>query len=124
MAKTHQSELPDAALAHVNDMLAYAARLHGAAMSNLAQGENAPRARLREAIALLDQAEILAVDAASYAHDERLERAINLLRTQQAQLKEAGARLDGPLPHAAYWARPWPWISLAAVMFALWQLLA
>lgn len=73
--------------AHVADMLAEATRLHKEAMARLYKPKADPLPQLRAAMRLLEQAEILASDAASYVDADELDGALAELYRQQGEVR-------------------------------------
>ena len=61
--------------------------------------------------ALLEEVELLAEDAASYAEGNAMRTALKELRQQQASIKLAIERLE-KLSQRSPWVSPWPWIVL------------
>jgi len=58
--------------AHASAMLAEATRLHKAAMGQLHSPHDNPLPRLKKALKLLEDAELLAEDSASYVENETM----------------------------------------------------
>ena len=90
--------------AHVSDMLAEATRLHQAAMGELHSPHDNPLPRVKKALKLLEDVEVLADDSASYVDSETMKDAIKQLHQQQGQIQamiiqlEAQANRFNPLP--------------------------
>ena len=95
---------PEPVEAHVSDMLAEAKRLHQAAMGELHSPHDNPLPRLKKALKLLEDVEVLADDSASYVDSETMKDAIKQLHQQQGQIQamiiqlEAQANRFNPLP--------------------------
>jgi hypothetical protein len=85
-------------------MLAEATRLHKAALGELHSPHDNPLPRLKKALKLLEDTELLAEDSASYVENETMEEAIKQLHQQQGQIQaviiqlEARANSFNPLP--------------------------
>lgn len=72
---------------HVGAMLAEATRLHKAAMSQLDKPKADPMPQLLKAQKLLEEAEVLASDAASYVDADELDSALAELYRQQGEVR-------------------------------------
>ena len=72
---------------HVGAMLAEATRLHKAAMSQLDKPKADPMPQLLKAQKLLEEAEVLASDAASYVDADELDGALAELYRQQGEVR-------------------------------------
>lgn len=80
--------------AHVSDMLAEATRLHQAAMGELHSPHDNPLPRLKKALKLLEDVEVLADDSASYVDSEAMKEAIKQLHLQQGQIQAMIVQLE------------------------------
>lgn len=88
MAQKQRAVTPNEAIdGHVANMLAEATRLHKEAMARLDKPKADPLPQLREAMNLLEQAEILSSDAASYVDAEELDGALAELYRQQGEVR-------------------------------------
>lgn len=85
---------PEPVEAHVSDMLAEAKRLHQAAMDELHSPHDNPLPRLKKALKLLEDAEVLAEDSASYVDNETMKEAIKQLHQQQGQIQAMIIQLE------------------------------
>jgi len=72
---------------HVGAMLAEATRLHKEALTYLDKPKADPLPQLREAARLLNEAEVLASDAASYVDATQMDTALAELHRQQGQVR-------------------------------------
>lgn len=72
---------------HIGAMLSLAARLHKAAMSQLDKPKADPMPQLLKAQKLLEEAEVLASDAASYVDADELDSALAELYRQQGEVR-------------------------------------
>ena len=72
---------------HVGAMLAEATRLHKEALTYLDKPKADPLPQLREAERLLNEAEILASDAASYVDATQMDTALAELHRQQGEVR-------------------------------------
>lgn len=72
---------------HVGSMLAEATRLHKAAMSHLSTPSADPMSQLLKAQKLLEQAEVLASDGASYIDATQMDDALAELHRQQGEVR-------------------------------------
>ncbi len=79
---------------HISSMLTEATRLHQAAMSELHSPHDNPLPRLRKALKLLEDAEVLVEDSASYCDNEAMRNAIRQLHQQQGQIQAMIAQLE------------------------------
>ncbi len=73
--------------AHVGAMLAEATRLHKEALTYLDKPKADPLPQLHEAERLLNEAEVLASDAASYVDANKMDIALAELHRQQGQVR-------------------------------------
>ena len=76
----------DAITKHLSAILVEATRLHKEAMAHLDKPEDDPLPQLREAKRLLEEAEILTSDAASYVDAMQMDTALADLHRQQGQV--------------------------------------
>jgi hypothetical protein len=104
-------ELPDAAAEHISQMLMLAKSNRQEAMVLLGTPDLNVMPRLREALRLLEEVELLADDAASYVEVDAIKAAIKDLHFQQAAVQAAIAQLDNVKVQSP-WATPWPWVTL------------
>lgn len=72
---------------HVGAMLAEATRLHKEALTYLDKPKADPLPQLREAERLLNEAEVLASDAASYLDATQMDTALAELHRQQGEVR-------------------------------------
>ncbi|PWL25609.1 MAG: hypothetical protein DCO98_04720 [Altererythrobacter sp. XM-24bin4] len=75
-------------------MLAEATRLHKEALTYLDKPKADPLPQLREAERLLNEAEILAADAASYVDANKMDTALAELHRQQGAVRAMIVRLE------------------------------
>ena len=78
---------------HVRAMLAEATRLHKQALTYLGRPKADPMPQLREAARILNEAEVLASDAASYVDATQMDAALAELHRQQGQVGRLRTRL-------------------------------
>ena len=109
-----ESDLPPAAIDHVNSMLTLAKRKHEEAMALVGSPDANAIPRLRQVLQLLDEVELLAEDAASYVKNDAVAGALRELRQQQASLKLSIERLEN-LSKRPPSSSPWPWVVLLVV---------
>lgn len=102
--------------AHVAGMLAEATRLHQAAMGELHSPHDNPLPRLKKALKLLEDAEVLADDSASYVDSEAMKEAIKQLHQQQGQIQAMIAQLEARANR--FHPLPWLLVGLLALMIA------
>lgn len=75
--------------------------------------------RLRKVLQLLEEVELLAVDAGSYVENDAMVGALKELQQQQTSIKLAIERLE-KLSKRSPWASPWPWIvGMAMLMLVI-----
>ena len=101
--------------AHVSDMLAEATRLHQAAMGELHSPHDNPLPRLKKALKLLEDAEVLADDSASYVDNETMKEAIKQLHQQQGQIQAMIIQLEA----RANSFNPLPWLLIGALIIVI-----
>ena len=101
--------------AHVSAMLAEATRLHKAAMGQLHSPHDNPLPRLKKALKLLEDAELLAEDSASYVENETMKKAIKQLHQQQGQIQAMIIQLEA----RANSFNPLPWLLIGALIIAI-----
>jgi hypothetical protein len=92
-------------------MLSLAKQKHEEAMAMVGTPDANAIPRLRRVLQLLEEVELLAEDAASYAEGNAMRTALKELRQQQASIKLAIERLE-KLSQRSPWVSPWPWIVL------------
>lgn len=80
--------------AHVGIMLAEATRLHKEALTHLDKPKADPLPQLREAARLLNEAEVLASDAASYVDSTQMDTALSELHRQQGEVRAMIVQLE------------------------------
>ena len=114
---TH-SDLPNAAIDHVSSMLTLAKQKHQEAMAMIGTPDANAIPRLRKALQLLDEVELLAEDATSYVESDAMVAALKELQQQQASIQRAIERLEQLSKHSL-WVSPWPWIVVMAVFVAV-----
>ncbi len=112
---TTDTDLPPAAIDHVNAMLMLAKRKHEEAMAMVGVPDADAIPRLRHVLQLLEEVELLAEDAASYVSNGSVKVALMGLEQQQASIKQAIERLER-LSQRSPWASPWPWLALVALL--------
>jgi hypothetical protein len=110
--------LPDPVIDHVSSMLTLAKQKHEEAMAMVGQPDANAIPRLRQALNLLDEVELLAEDAGSYVSDTAMEAAIRELHNQQNTIRSAIERLER-LSRRSPWATPWPWITLVVLLMVV-----
>lgn len=106
--------------AHVSAMLAEATRLHKAALGELHSPHDNPLPRLKKALKLLEDAELLAEDSASYVENETMKEAIKQLHQQQGQIQAMIIQLEA----RANSFNPLPWLLVGALIIAILMMLA
>ena len=84
---------PDPIEDHLGAMLTEATRLHKEAMSYLDKPKANPLPQLKQAKRLMEQAELLASDAASYVNATQMETALAELHRQQGAVRVITAKL-------------------------------
>lgn len=109
-----ESDLPPAAIDHVNSMLTLAKQKHEEAMAMVGSPDPNAIPRLRQVLQLLEEVELLAEDAASYVETDAVAGALRELQQQQASIRLAIERLEA-LSRRSPWASPLPWIVLLVV---------
>lgn len=107
-------DLPDAAVEHISQMLSLAKSKHREAMALLGSPDRNALSRLREALHLLEEVELLAEDAATYLEPDVIKAAIKDLHVQQASVQMAIAQLQSANMWSS-WATAWPWITLLII---------
>lgn len=110
-----EADLPEGVEAHVSAMLAEAARLHQAAMGELHSPHDNPIPRLRKALKLLEDAEVLAEDSASYCDQETMRNAIRQLHQQQGQIQAMIAQLEARSRSSSML----PWLLVVFIVIAV-----
>jgi hypothetical protein len=104
----------DAITKHLSAILVEATRLHKEAMAHLDKPEDDPLPQLREAKRLLEEAEILTSDAASYVDSTKMDTALADLHRQQGQvdamIDQVEARKGSP--NTSVWA----WVVLVVLL--------
>ncbi|MFN5632384.1 MAG: hypothetical protein ACK473_10295 [Sphingomonadales bacterium] len=108
---TADSDLPDAAVELISQMLTLAKSKHQKAMALLGTPDPNSLPRLREVLRLLEEVELLADDATSYVEAGLMKAAIKDLHFQQVAVQAAIARLENVRVQSP-WATPWPWFTL------------
>ena len=106
--------------AHVSAMLAEATRLHQAAMGELHSPHDNPLPRLKKALKLLEDAELLAEDSSSYVENETMKEAIKQLHQQQGQIQAMIIQLEARANNS----KPLPWLLVGALTIAILMMLA
>jgi hypothetical protein len=114
------TDLPEAAVEHISQMLTLAKSKHLEAMALLGTPVQNALPRLQEVLKLLDEVELLADDAATYVDADVMKAAINNLHVQQASVKMAIAQLQA-LKTRSPWATPWPWLALIILAWLIVQ---
>ena len=117
---TADSDLPDAAVEHISQMLTLAKSKHQEAMALLGTPDPNALPRLREVLRLLEEVELLADDATSYVEADVMKAAIKDLHFQQAAVQAAIARLKSVKVQSP-WATPWPWFTLIVLALLIAQ---
>lgn len=113
-------DLPDAAVEHISQMLTLAKSKHQEAMALLGTPDPSALPRLREVLRLLEEVELLADDASTYAEADVMKAAIKDLHFQQAAIQAAISRLESVKVQSP-WATPWPWLALVFLAMLLAQ---
>jgi hypothetical protein len=114
------SDLPDAAVEHISQMLTLAKSKHQEAMALLGTPDPNALPRLREVLRLLEEVELLADDTTSYVETEVMKAAIKDLHFQQVAVQAAIARLVN-VKIQSPWATPWPWLTLIVLAMLVTQ---
>ena len=114
------SDLPDAAVEHISQMLTLAKSKHQEAMALLGVPDPNALPRLREVLRLLEEVELLADDTTSYVETEVMKAAIKDLHFQQVAVQAAIARLVN-VKIQSPWATPWPWLTLIVLAMLVTQ---
>jgi len=117
------TDLPDAAVEHISQMLTLAKSKHQDAMAMLGTPDPSAAPRLREVLRLLEEVELLADDASTYIETDVMNAAIKDLHFQQASVQMAIAQLE-QLKVRSPWATPWPWITLIVLALLIAQTMA
>jgi hypothetical protein len=115
---TPETDLPTAAVDHVGAMLTLAKQKYEEAIANVGIPDANSIPRLRQVLQLLEEVELLAEDAGSYAESNAMRTALKELRQQQASIKQAIERLE-KLSQRSPWVSPWPWIVLTMAMLVV-----
>ena len=79
---------------HVGAMIGEATRLHKEALTYLDKPKADPLPQLREAARLLNEAEVLASDAASYVDAMKMDNALAELHRQQGEVRAMIVRAE------------------------------
>ena len=109
-------DLPEPAVQHVSQMLKLAKSKHQEAIALLGTPDRNALPRLHEVLRLLEDAELLADDAATLVGADVMKAAIKDLHFQQASVQMAIAQLQS-VKSRSPWATPWPWISVVALVW-------
>lgn len=109
-------DLPEAAVQHVSQMLTLAKSKHQEAIALLGTPDLNALPRLQAVLRLLEDVELLADDAATLVGADVMKAAIKDLHFQQASVQMAIAQLQA-VKSRSPWATPWPWISVAALVW-------
>lgn len=117
------TDLPDAAVEHIGQMLTLAKRKHQEAMTMLGTPDPSAVPRLREVLRLLGEVELLAADASTYLATDVMKAALKDLHFQQASVQMAIAQLE-QLKVLSPWATPWPLVSLIVLALLIAQTMA
>ncbi|MFM7010202.1 MAG: hypothetical protein ACKO0Z_12870 [Betaproteobacteria bacterium] len=120
---TADPHLPDAAVEHISQMLTLAKSKHQEAMALLGTPDTNAVSRLREALRLLNEVELLADDATTYVEAGVMKAAIKDLHFQQAAVQAAIARLENVKVQSP-WATLWPWFPLIVLALLIAQVWA
>ena len=115
-------DLPEAAVQHVSQMLNLAKSKHQEAMALLGTPDPNALPRLREVLRLLEEVELLADDASTYAEADVMKAAIKDLHFQQAAVQAAIARLESVKVQSP-WVTPWPWLTLVFLAMLMAQVI-
>ena len=121
--ETNDSDMPDAAITHISQMLMLAKGKHQEAMTLLGRPDRNALPRLREVLRLLNEVELLADDAATYVEAGMIKAAMKDLHFQQAAVQAAIIRLENVKAQAP-WRTPWPWITLFFLFIMIMQVWA
>jgi hypothetical protein len=111
---------PDAAVEHISQMLTLAKRKHQEAMAMLGTPDPSAVPRLREALRLLEEVELLADDASTFIETDVMKAALKDLHYQQVSVQMTIAQLE-QLKVRSPWATPWPWITIMALALIIAQ---
>jgi hypothetical protein len=117
---TADPDLPNAAVEHISQMLSLAKSKHQHAMALLGKPDRDALPRLREALRLLEEVELLADDAATYVEADVMKAAMKDLHFQQASVQMAIAQLQS-VKIRSQWASPWPWLTLLVLALLIAQ---
>lgn len=109
--ETNNPDMPDAAVAHISQMLMLAEGKHQEAILLLGKPDRNALPQLREVLRLLNEVELLADDAATYVEAGMIKAAMKELHFQQAAVQAAIAQLENVKVQSP-WATPWPWFTL------------
>jgi hypothetical protein len=112
---TGESDLPSGAVGHISAMLSLAKQKHEEAMAMVGTPDANAIPRLRRVLQLLEEVELLAEDAGSYAEGNAMRTALKELHQQQASIQLAIERLE-KLSKRSPWVSPWPWIVLLVLV--------
>jgi len=102
---------------HVGAMIGEATRLHKEALTYLDKPKADPLPQLREAARLLNEAEVLASDAASYVDATQMEEALAELHRQQGEVRAMIAQVERSSRTTNVSAAWWPIAILSFLIF-------
>ena len=102
---------------HVGAMIGEATRLHKEALTYLDKPKADPLPQLREAARLLNEAEVLASDAASYVDATQMEEALAELHRQQGEVRAMIAQVERSFRTTNVSAAWWPIAILSFLIF-------
>ena len=105
--------------AHVSAMLAEAKHLYETAINEIQSSNDVPVQRLRRALKLLNDAELLAEDSLSYFENETMRAAIKKLHQEQGQIQAMIAQLEAAVPRSSSLPFLLTGIILIIVIFAV-----
>lgn len=108
--------IPEAAIEHISQMLTLAKSKHREAMALLTTPDPNALSRLREALQLLQEVELLADDASTYVGADVMKAAIKDLHFQQAAVQTTIAQFESEKVHSP-WSPLLRWFAL--VIFAI-----
>ncbi len=114
-------DLPDAAVEHISHMLTLAKSKHQEAMALLGAADPNALPRLREVLRLLEEVELLADDATSFAETSVMRAAFNDLHFQQGAVQSAISQLENVKAQSP-WTTPWPWFTLIILVLLIAQI--
>lgn len=104
---------------HVGAMLAEATRLHKAAMSQLNKPKADPMPQLLKAQKLLEEAEVLASDAATYVDTAQMNEALAELHRQQGEVRAMIVQIETRAKRSSGANLGWVVLAIAVTVLAI-----